>query len=381
MSTNRIWLSPSHFSQNELNFVQEAFDSNWIAPFGPQISAFESELSQFLGGSHIAALSSGTASLHLALIILGVKRDDFVLCQSFTFSASANPIAYLGARPVFVDSEKESWNLDPIELERTILIFHSKGIHPKAIVFVHLYGMPAKVSEIIGISKKYNIPLVEDAAEALGSEWNNQKCGSFGDLAILSFNGNKIITTGGGGALVCADEVLADKARFLATQAREKAPHYQHEEIGYNYRMPNILAGIGRGQFMVLDQRVAQRRSNFNRYFEYFKFKESLGYCFEFQNETSLSKSNRWITCILVDPELNKGITREYIRLELEKENIESRPLWKPMHMQPVFQDAPYFGSGVAERLFEIGLCLPSGSNLVEEDFDRIFAVLDSIFI
>ena len=364
----------------EKMFVEEAFATNWIAPIGPHVTNFEADLQDYLGISNVAALSSGTAALHLALILCGVQPNDIVLCQSFTFSASANPIKYLGATPVFIDSERGTWNISPEELEKAIQFYIQSNKKPKAIIVVHLYGMPAKMNEIQNIASKYEISLIEDAAEALGSSYCEKACGTFGKFGVLSFNGNKIITTSGGGALTGADEDLIARARYLATQARDPAPHYQHSVVGYNYRLTNVLAGIGRGQMTVLPERVLQRRANFNRYFGYFDQKKSKGYTINFQDESEGYYSNRWLTCILVDPELNKGITREFIRLELEKENIESRPLWKPMHMQPVFQDEPFFGSGVAERLFEIGLCLPSGSNLLAEDFDRIFKVLDSIF-
>jgi len=380
MNDKKIWLSSPHMGNQEKMFVEEAFATNWIAPIGPHVTNFEADLQDYLGISNVAALSSGTAALHLALILCGVQPNDIVLCQSFTFSASANPIKYLGATPVFIDSERDTWNISPEELEKAIQFYIQSNKKPKAIIVVHLYGMPAKMNEIQNIASKYEISLIEDAAEALGSSYCEKACGTFGKFGVLSFNGNKIITTSGGGALTGADEDLIARARYLATQARDPAPHYQHSVVGYNYRLTNVLAGIGRGQMTVLPERVLQRRANFNRYFGYFDQKKSKGYTINFQDESEGYYSNRWLTCILVDPELNKGITREFIRLELEKENIESRPLWKPMHTQPVFQDEPFFGSGVAERLFEIGLCLPSGSNLLAEDFDRIFKVLDSIF-
>jgi len=364
----------------ELEFIQEAFDTNWIAPIGPHITNFETDLQEYLNISNVAALSSGTAALHLALILSGVERNDIVLCQSFTFSASANPIKYLGATPVFIDSEKETWNICPEELENAIEHYIREGKKPKAIVVVHLYGMPAKMNLLQKIAESYDIALIEDAAEALGSTYNDRNCGTLGKLGILSFNGNKIITTSGGGALVGADEDLIARARYLATQARDPAPHYQHSVVGYNYRLTNVLAGIGRGQMKVLPDRVLQRRANFERYRKYFNSKNNVGYHIEYQEGNNRTYSNRWLSCILIDPARNKGITRDHIRLELEKENIESRPLWKPMHMQPVFEKSPFFGNGVAERLFKIGLCLPSGSNLEESDFDRIFSALDSIF-
>ena len=364
----KIWLSSPHMGQTEKAFVEEAFSTNWVAPLGPNVDGFENDLSTFIGLSNAAALSSGTAALHLALIILDVQKDDIVLCQSFTFSASANPIVYLGATPVFIDSEKDTWNMDPLFLEEAIKYYLSKNKKPKAIIPVHLYGMPAKLDEIIRIAKQYDIPIIEDAAEALGSTYHNKACGSFGDMGVLSFNGNKIITTSSGGALLSSKEAWIKKARFLATQARDEAPHYQHSHIGYNYRLSNVLAGIGRGQMLVLHERVIQRRNNFAFYQNSLSDIDGIS----FQPECKENFSNRWLTCILVDPAKTGGVTREDIRLHLEKENIESRPLWKPMHLQPVFADAPYFGSQVSEKLFEQGLCLPSGSNLLAEDLHRV---------
>ena len=367
----------------EFEYVKDAFDSNWIAPLGPHVNEFEKELSNYIGVTDVAALSAGTAAIHLALILLGVERGDEVICQSFTFSASANPIVYQGATPVFVDSEKDTWNIDPSLLEETIIDRIKKGKKPKAIVVVHLYGMPAKTKEILDISSMYQIPIIEDAAEALGSKVKSQKekvksieewkmCGSFGQFGILSFNGNKIITTSGGGALLSNNKEDIEKARFLATQARDDAPHYQHSHIGYNYRMSNVLAGIGRGQMKVLEKRVEQRRSNF----EYYKNELSDINGLEFQPELESSFSNRWLTAITVDPKLTNGITREDIRLALDKENIEARPLWKPMHLQPIFNDAPSYVNGTSEKLFEDGLCLPSGSNLDNNDLNRITSVI-----
>lgn len=381
MSTNpKIWLSSPHMGTEEQNFVNEAFDTNWIAPLGPHVNNFEKDLQTFTGAKHAAALTSGTGALHLALILLGVKAGDEVLCQSFTFSASANPITYVGATPVFIDSEKDTWNMSPIFLEEAIKDRIVKNEKPKAIIVVHLYGMPAKMDEITAIAKKYDIPIIEDAAEALGSHINNKMCGSFGKLNILSFNGNKIITTSGGGALLSEDEELISKSRFLATQARDDAPHYQHSHIGYNYRMSNVLAGIGRGQMIVLPQRIKQRRNNFSRYQEYFKGIEKRGYQVKMQDEPQGFFSNYWLTSILIQPSLNKNITREDLRLALEKENIETRPLWKPMHMQPIFSNSPFYGNLTSEKLFEDGLCLPSGSNLTDQDFERIFAAMDKVF-
>lgn len=356
----------------ELTYIHQAFDTNWVSPAGPHIDTFEKELGAYNGIEYCAALSSGTAAIHLALVILGVKPGDEVICSSFTFSGSCNPIVYVGATPVFVDSELDTWNMDPVLLEEAILDRIKEGKKPKAIVLVHLYGMPAKLNELMAISRKYEIPVIEDAAEALGSTDFGQKAGTFGDIGIYSFNGNKIITTSGGGALVSKNEDWIKKARFLATQARDAAPHYQHSEIGYNYRLSNVSAGIGLGQLKVLDDRVRQRRANFEFY------RDALGHLpgISFQPEMSGSFSNRWLTTILIDPSKNGGITREGIRLALEKENIESRPLWKPMHLQPVFQQFPSFGGGVSEKLFEQGLCLPSGSGLKEEELKRVVSLI-----
>ena len=370
--SDKIWLSSPHMGGKEELYVKEAFATNWIAPLGPHVDQFEKDLAAYTGTQYAAALSSGTAAIHLALIMLNVSTDDFVICQSMTFSASANPIRYQGAIPVFVDSEADTWNMDPNALEDAIKFCLSKNKLPKAIIPVHLYGMPAKMEEILALANKYNIPVIEDAAEALGSTYNGKACGSFGQLGILSFNGNKIITTSGGGALIGNDAAAIQKARFLATQARDPAPHYQHSEIGYNYRMSNVCAAIGRGQMEVLDQRVAQRRSNFERYRSAMNQLPGVA----FQPDMGISFSNRWLTSLTIDPKAIKGVDREKIRLTLEKENIESRPLWKPMHLQPVFESYPYFGGTISETLFENGLCLPSGSNLSEEDFSRIFSHL-----
>lgn len=383
----KIWLSSPHMGTNERTFVEEAFDTNWIAPLGPHVNNFEADLQTYVGVHQAAALSSGTAALHLGLILLGVKQGDYVLCQSMTFSASANPIVYQGATPVFVDSEAETWNMCPDALEEAIQAAINGTLtdkngevlparKPKAIIPVHLYGMPAKMDDIMAIAKKHDIPVLEDAAEALGSHINENRCGGFGQLGVLSFNGNKIITTSGGGALLSNDAAVIEKARFLATQARDQAPHYQHSHIGYNYRMSNVLAGIGRGQMQVLDERVAARRSNYERYRAFFENIEGV----EGVDEPKGYFSNRWLSTFTIDPEKTGGITREDVRLALEKDNIEARPLWKPMHMQPVFENMPYFGKNVAEKLFENGLCFPSGSNLTEADFKRIFTVLKQLF-
>jgi dTDP-4-amino-4,6-dideoxygalactose transaminase len=380
MIKNKIWLSSPHIGINEISYVNEAFASNWIAPLGPHVNSFEQGLQNVTQTKYAAALSSGTSAIHLALILLGVKSGDNVFCQSITFSASANPIAYQGANPVFIDSESETWNMDPQLLKTALLEAKGKGQLPKAIIPVHLYGMPAKMYEIISVAKEYNVPVIEDAAEALGSNINNKPCGSYGEFGVLSFNGNKIITTSGGGALLSNNAEMIEKARFLATQARDSAPHYQHSHIGYNYRMSNVLAGIGRGQLEVLNERVEARRSNYNRYVSYFSRLNENGFNIKFQEEPDGYFSNRWLTCILIDPKLNNGFTREIIRLALDEENIESRPLWKPMHQQPIFANCKSYINGVSDKLFEEGLCLPSGSNLTDEEFDRIFESLDHIF-
>ena len=377
---SKIWLSSPHIGINELKYVNEAFETNWIAPLGPHVNAFEQCLQEQTKTKHAAALSSGTSAIHLALILLGVKADDTVFCQSITFSASANPIAYQRAIPVFIDSETDTWNMDPILLRTALEEAKHSGKLPKAIIPVHLYGMPAKMDEILSIANEYGVPVIEDAAEALGSNINNKPCGSFSDFGVLSFNGNKIITTSGGGALLSNNGEMIEKARFLSTQARDAAPHYQHTHIGYNYRMSNVLAGIGRGQLEVLDERVKARRSNFERYKQYFTKQNATGFNIQFQEEAKGFYSNRWLTCILVDPNTNKGLTREEIRLAMEAENIETRPLWKPMHQQPVFSTSKNYLNGVSDKLFENGLCLPSGSNLTEDEFERIFNCLDTIF-
>lgn len=359
---------------NEQKYVQEAFDANWVAPLGPNVNGLESDIESYLSqSSHVAALSSGTAALHLGLILLGVQAGDEVICQSMTFSASANPIMYLGATPIFIDSEKDTWNLCPIALEEAILDRIAKGKKPKAIIGVHLYGMPFKVEEILAISNKYDIPVLEDSAEALGSTFKGQKCGTFGPLAALSFNGNKIITTSGGGALVCKNKEDKDKTVFFATQSRDNAPHYQHTEIGYNYRMSNICAGIGRGQMEVIDLRVAQRRAMNAFYQELFKSNKEVSV---FKEPTDAYVSNHWLSAIVLD----SYEKREALRLALEQENIESRPLWKPMHLQPIFAKYPYYGGTLAEDLFNKGLCLPSGSNLTEKDKDRIAEKITSFW-
>ncbi|WP_419870106.1 DegT/DnrJ/EryC1/StrS family aminotransferase [Chryseobacterium sp. CT-SW4] len=374
---SKIWLSSPHMGGGELKYIHEAFEANWVAPLGPNVDGFEHDLENFLNENvKVAALSAGTAALHLALVECGVEHGDEVICQSMTFSASANPIVYQGAKPVFVDSEKDTWNMCPEALQQAIEDRISKGKKPKAIIIVHLYGMPAKMDEISAIAAKYDIPIIEDAAEALGSRYKGKTCGTFGRFGVLSFNGNKIITTSGGGALVCHSEEDKVKTVFLSTQARDNAPHYQHSHIGYNYRMSNITAGIGRGQMEVLKDRVDARRKVHEFYVELFREIDGV----EVLSETGPDfYSNHWLSAILVNKEIT-GKTREDLRLAFLEDNIESRPLWKPMHMQPVFADAPYYGDKVAEHLFENGLCLPSGSNLKEEEKERIAKIVKKIF-
>lgn len=378
MSNTKIWLSSPHMGGNELKYIHEAFENNWVAPLGANVDGFEANLERFLGsGVKVSALSAGTAALHLALIQCGVQAGDEVICQSMTFSASANPIAYLGATPVFVDSEPETWNICPKALEEAITDRIAKGKMPKAIVAVSLYGMPFKVDEVLSIAQKYDIPLVEDAAEALGSTYKGKACGTFGRFGVLSFNGNKIITTSGGGALVCHTQQEKDKTVFLSTQARDNAPHYQHSEIGYNYRMSNISAGIGRGQMEVLPERIKARREMHTFYQDLFKDIDGVEV---FTEPSADYYSNHWLSAIVINPE-KTGKTREDLRLAFLEENIESRPLWKPMHLQPVFKTSPYYGGSISENLFNNGLCLPSGSNLTNEDKERIAQVVKNIFL
>jgi len=373
---SQIWLSSSHFTGEEQKYISLAFQENKVASTGSNIDAFEEDLERFLGSDvRVSALSSGTAALHLALVQCGVQAGDEVICQSMTFSASANPIVYQGAVPIFVDSEPETWNICPHSLENAIVDRIAKGKKPKAVIVVHLYGMPAKMDEIIKVANRYEIPVVEDAAEALGSSYKGKKCGTFGEISFLSFNGNKIITTSGGGALVCKTQGHKEKAVFLSTQARDNAPHYQHSQIGYNYRMSNISAGIGRGQMEVLDLRISQRRKNHDFYQEVFKNIDGIEL---FTEPNSDFFSNHWLSAITIDAQ-RTGFDREQLRLKLQEENIESRPLWKPMHLQPVFADAPYYGGNVAENLFNNGLCLPSGSNLTTEDLERIKNVIENM--
>jgi dTDP-4-amino-4,6-dideoxygalactose transaminase len=361
----------------EMNFIKEAFDANWIAPHGPAVDGFEEDVRHFVGSNfHVAALSSGTAALHLALILCGVQAGDEVICQSMTFSASANPIVYLGAKPVFVDSEPQTWNICPDTLRNAIRGRMEKGNKPKAIIVVHLYGMPAKMQDLQLIAAEFDIPLIEDAAEALGSAWNDRRCGTFGKFSILSFNGNKIITTSGGGALISREVAAINQARFLSTQARDPAPHYEHSVVGYNYRLSNICASIGRGQMKILPERIVQRRKNFSLYREALSRFPGIS----FLEEPEGHYSNRWLTTITVDPEQSGGITNNILRERMDVENIESRLLWKPMHLQPVFSGSSYYGNGVSERLFMRGLCLPSGSNLSENDMLRIIEVFEKLF-
>jgi dTDP-4-amino-4,6-dideoxygalactose transaminase len=365
---DKIWLSSPHMGGAEQRYVNEAFETNWIAPLGPNVDGFELDLCQYTGAKYASALSSGTAALHLALVMLDIKPGDEVICQSMTFSASANPIAYLGATPVFVDSEKETWNMCPLLLRETIIDRIRLGKKPGAIIPVHLYGMPAQMDKIMTIAKEFDIPVVEDAAEALGSSINSRAMGTFGDMGVLSFNGNKIITTSGGGALISDDEAYIKKSRFLATQARDTAPHYQHSEIGYNYRMSNVSAGIGRGQIEVLDERVKKRRANF----EFYKRRLADVQAITLLEEPAGYLSNRWLSTILINADLAGGVTKEQLMDALAADNIECRPLWKPMHLQPVFEGSPYYGAGVSEMLFKNGLCLPSGSNLSMADLERV---------
>jgi len=374
----KIWLSSPHMGGTEEKYVKEAFDTNWVAPLGPNVDQFEAAISESLSSSmlyHTAALTSGTAALHLALRMLNVELGDKVMVQSFTFCGTTNPVSYQGAEIVFIDSELETWNMCQDALAKAMAEYKGKKV--KAIIPVHLYGMPAKMDQIQAIADQYQVPVIEDAAEALGSTFNGQACGTFGLMSALSFNGNKIITTSGGGALVSKNKDYIERARFLATQARDEAPHYQHSQVGYNYRMSNIVAGIGRGQMEVLPDRVKQRRANNQRYRDFFKNISGV----TFQTEPDVNYySNYWLTAILIEPELIRGISREQVRLGLNAENIESRPLWKPMHMQPVYEGSKFYGTGICEKLFEQGLCLPSGSNLTEEEFDRVFLALRKIF-
>lgn len=374
---NKIWLSSPHMSGNELSYIEDALEKNWVTSMGENIDEFEQSLSLFLKNDvRICALNSATSAIHLSLIMLGVITGDEVITSTFSFCASANPITYCGATPIFIDSEKETWNMCPIALEEAIADRISKGKKPKAIIVVHLYGMPAKMDEILAIANKYDIPVIEDAAEALGSTYKGKACGTFGRFGILSFNGNKIITTSGGGALVCHKQEDKDRGVFLSTQARDNAPHYQHSHIGYNYRMSNIVAGIGRGQMEVLADRVAARRKMHDFYVEIFKDIDGVDV---FSEPTEDFYSNHWLSAIVVN-ETKTGKSREDLRMAFLEDNIESRPLWKPMHMQPIFANTPYYGTNVSEKLFDDGLCLPSGSNLSDEDRMRIKNVIINFF-
>ncbi len=372
----KIYLSSPHLGGNEIKYITEAIDTNWVAPLGPNVNNFETDLATYLDIKDVAALNSGTGALHLALILLGIKKDDEVLVSTFTFSASVNPIVYQCATPVFIDSEPQTWNMNPELLEKAIINRINKtGNKPKAIILVHLYGMPAKMDEIMEIANKYDIPVIEDAAEALGSKYNNQYLGTFGTLGILSFNGNKIITTSGGGALVSNNSEMIKKCRFLSTQARDEAPHYQHSQIGYNYRMSNIVAGIGRGQVEVLNDRISQRRENHLFYKNLLGNIDGISFLEEPNNKFY---SNFWLTTILID-EQKTGFSYTDLIKVFEAENIETRPLWKPMHLQPIFEKYPAYLNGTSEELFSKGLCLPSGSNLSAEDKNRIKNVLIKI--
>lgn len=368
MEKKKILLSLAHMGGTEKKWVDEAFKDNWIVPLGPNVDEFENRLEKYLNTQNVVALSAGTAAIHLGLVMLDVKAGDEVICQSFTFSASANPICYQGAKPIFVDSEPNTWNMCPKALEEAIIDRKRvTGKYPKAIIPVHLYGMPAKMDEILEIASRYSIPVLEDAAEALGSEYKGKKCGTLGEYGALSFNGNKIITTSGGGALICPNEASAKRVVFYATQARENRPYYYHEVIGYNYRLSNVSAGIGCGQIDVLADHVSRRREIHKLYSDGLA---DLPQVKVFDNPNNDFNSNFWLTTILIDPSSN--ITPDEIRIALNEENIETRLLWRPMHMQPIYKDAPYYGGNVSEKLFEQGLCLPSGSSLNDDDINRV---------
>ncbi len=371
----RVYLSSPHMGDKEFEFVAEAFKTNWIAPVGPHVDLFEKEFCELTGSKYAVAVSSGSAAIHLALILLNVQRDDEVICSSFTFSATANPIVYQGATPIFVDSENATWNMDVNFLKDAIQERIKKDKTPKAVILVHLYGQSADIDPILEVCNQYDIPLIEDAAESVGAYYKDRHTGTFGKFGVFSFNGNKIITTSSGGMLVSDDEELIKKAKFLSTQARDSAPHYQHSHIGYNYRLSNVLAGIGRGQLHVLEERVKSRRANFEFY------KKELGNLpgIEFMPEAEFGRSNRWLTCLTIDPS-EFGATREDVRLALEAENIEARPVWKPLHLQPVFKDCPYYGTGFSEKIFDKGLCLPSGSNLNGQDLERVAKAIHQVY-
>lgn len=374
-----IHLSLAHMSGKEEAFIHEAFLTNWVVPLGPNVDGFENDLATWLGKKsasplHVVALSSGTAAIHLGLVMLGVGPGDEVICQSFTFAASANPVVYQGATPVFVDSEPDTWNMDPELLRQAIDDrLRITGKLPKAIIPVHLYGTPARMNEIRSVAAVYGIPVLEDAAEAIGSEYDGQYCGTLGTYGALSFNGNKMITTSGGGALICPDEESARRVKFYATQARENFPYYQHEKIGYNYRLSNISAGVGRGQMYVLDEHIARRRAIHEHYVE--KLKNTPGITVMQPRSTVNSHPNYWLSTILVNPQ-EAGFTWQELSSRLTAADIESRPLWKPMHLQPVFTNAPRYVNGVSEALFAQGLCLPSGPLVTDEDVDRIVEII-----
>lgn len=372
----RIYLACPHMGGGEIKYVQEAFSQNWIAPVGPNIEKFEQAIASYIGVKHVAALSSGSAAIHLALLILGIERGDEVIAPTLTFSATINPVVYVGAIPILVDSEPDSWNMNPYLLEVAIKDRIKKGKRPKAIIPVHIYGMPANMSKIMEIANRYEIPVIEDAAEALGSRFMDQSVGSFGKLAALSFNGNKIITTSGGGALVSNDNQLISKARFLATQARDNAPHYQHSQIGYNYRISNVLACIGCGQMEILSERIRRKRELFNFYTNQFKEYDGVQFLTEPNSDYF---SNYWLSAITIDP-LKLGVTRDDIRIALENENIETRPTWKPMHQQPIFASYPAYLDGTSDRFFEYGLCLPSGTSMNDEDCNDICKIIKACF-
>lgn len=371
---SRLYLSPPHIGSAEQQFVAEAFDSNWVAPLGPNVDAFELEFAEYTGASNAVALSSGTAGLHLALLLAGVERGDVVLGSDLTFVASANAALYVGAEPVFVDSERESWNLDPALLADEIRRLASAGRLPAAVVVVHVFGQSANLDPILDSCAEFGVPVIEDAAEALGATYRGRSVGTFGRSGVFSFNGNKIITTSGGGMLVTEDSALARQASKLATQSREDFPHYEHEEVGYNYRLSNILAGIGRGQLQVLEERIATRRNWYDYYAKHLGDLPGI----EFMPEASWGRHTRWLTTLTVDP-ASFGANREQIRLALEQQNIESRPVWKPMHMQPLFKGCEFIGGGVSEELFSRGLCLPSGSNMTEGDLERVVSAIRSL--
>ncbi|MBJ2174562.1 DegT/DnrJ/EryC1/StrS family aminotransferase [Aureibaculum sp. A20] len=368
----KIWLSSPHLTGEEQKYVKQAFDDNWVAPLGPNVNGLEQDICNYTGSKSCSVLSSGTAAIHLALILLGIEENDEVICSSFTFSASANPIRYQKAIPVFVDSEKDTWNMCPVLLEEAIKDRIRKGKTPKAIILVHLYGMPAKMDEILGVASQYKIPIIEDAAEALGAFYKDKAMGTFGELGIFSFNGNKIITTSGGGALVSDNPEYCKRATFLATQARDDAPHYEHTTIGFNYRMSNILAGIGRGQMEVLDDRVKAKRNVFDTYVKALESIKEIKFLYESKD----TFSNRWLTTIL----LENYDQREMVRLALQDENIEARPLWKPMHLQPIFNTFPKYTNGISEDLFRKGLCLPSGSNMTNLQQQRVIDAILKLF-